>query len=73
MDDWQHQIGRNGTRGGGRAPALPGFTRLSEAETRDLHLFIAPERLARSRRMLASGLFTWVQAEARAPGNDNHA
>jgi hypothetical protein len=46
---------------------------MSEAEAQDLNLFVAPERLLRSRRMLAAGLFQYSPTEAQAPSNDNRA
>lgn len=73
MDD-RHYQGRPGMAGRiGSAPALPGFTRMNEAEARDLTLFVAPERLQRSRRMLAAGLFRLDPTEDRGPSNDNRA
>ncbi len=73
MDD-RHYQGRHGMAEPiGGAPALPGFTRMSEAEAYNLNLFVAPERLQRSRRMLAAGLFRLDPNEDRGPSNDNRA
>ena len=46
---------------------------MSEAEAHDLNLFVAPERLLKSRRMLASGLFQSDRIEILNPSNDNGA
>jgi hypothetical protein len=67
MDDRRYRGDLGTTLCGHGASALPGFTRLSEAEARDLRLVIAPERLAKSRRRLQAMI------EPRTPSNGNRA
>ncbi len=69
MDDHQQRSGCGRVRS--ISGALPGFTRMSEAEVHDLHLFIAPQRLLKSRRMLAAGLFQPLPISLQDASNDN--
>jgi hypothetical protein len=71
MNDRRYR-GSDGTMQGSY-PRMPGVTRMSEAEAYDLNLFVAPERLLKSRRMLASGLFQLDLIQVSDPSNDNRA
>ncbi len=72
MTDEKHMLGgRSHLPEGPTTDAVLRLTRMSWAEAEDLHLFIAPARLVRSRRMLAAGLFAPGAQPAPDACNDN--
>lgn len=70
-DEVQPLVGMSGPQIAGTASALLRRIRLSRAETADISLFMAPNRLQVARKLLVSGLFAGTIPSEPLPCNDN--
>lgn len=71
LDEMQPPAAGTKLRQPGSAAALLQYIRLSQEETADPSLFVAPGRLRVARRMLEAGLFTSAPMPEPGPNNDN--